>query len=115
MDKTTRKMVNYLKTLPKYTYYWSGDIRQNILPDDEFRSCAQYMIEKGYAEKITLSMNPGGFKLSHELIHEKEFNRIKIKQYLLDNWIALLALIFSIISIVASPFFSAFFAKLYGI
>lgn len=115
MDKTTRKMINYLKTLPDFTYYWQNEEPQTILPDAEFKICANYMIENGYAEKITSFGNSGGFRLNHKYVHEKEFNRIRAKEYLLQNWIAILALIISIVSIVASPFLSAFFTVLYNL
>ena len=76
MDKTTRKMIKYLKTLPDCTYYWQTENPQTILPDEEFDNCASYMMRNGIAEKVTSFGNSGGFRLNHEYVHEKEFKHI---------------------------------------
>ena len=102
MDKTTRKIVKYLKTLPNYTYYWQTENRQTILPDAEFKSCAEFMMQNGYAEKVTSFGNSGGFKLSHRYIHEREFKKRQRIEWWRTHWIDLSALIISTIALLKS-------------
>lgn len=107
MDKTSKKLLDYIKQLPNQQLrYTNPDIAKaanelNIKSDDVI-SCINYLIEKNYLRKSRYSPGVVCFGLSHTSKHQKEFNRINKINYFKDNWIGLLALIISIISLVIS-------------
>lgn len=112
MDKTSKKVLEFLKSKPNCEYKFNQGF-QDILPPDEFERCIQYMVQNDYVKPIYSNGIIIGYGLTHQSVHKREFSWLSFKKYLKDNWIAILALIISIASIVLSPFFSAFFAAIY--
>ncbi len=113
MDKTSKLIVEFLKKQPEQAYYWGSEPVQDILPDEEFRRCVDFMVDSGYIDRVKWFGGSGGFRLNHKYVHEKEFKIISIKNFFRNNWISLLAILISLVSIFASPFFNAFFTNLY--
>lgn len=107
MDKTSKKLLDYIKQLPnQQLLYTNPDIAKaanelNIKSEDVI-ACIESLIDKKYLRKFRYSFGLICFGLSHTSKHQKEFNRINKINYFKDNWIGLLALIISIISLVIS-------------
>ncbi len=99
MDKTSKLIIEYIRQQPNYEYKYNRG-RQNIMPEDEFNRCISFMVQKGYVKPLLSNGITIGYALSHELAHKREFNKIAFLKYLLDNWIAIVALILSIISLI---------------
>lgn len=74
------------------------------------------LIQLELAGKIVIEdRNSMQFHLAHDALYGKEINRLNRKAFLKENAIAIAALIISIISIVANPFFNIFFSYLFQI
>lgn len=66
----------------------------------------KYLEKNNYIEYNTLKSSTGpvhtGFHLSHKGLHFKEFERIKLKEYVADKWIDFLALAVAIVAFIQS-------------
>lgn len=109
MDKTSKKLLDYIKQLPNQKLrYTNQDIAKaanelNIKSEDVI-TCIKSLIDEKYLIECEYSFGLICFGLSHTSKHQKEFNRINKINYFKDNWIGLLALIISIITFIISLF-----------
>lgn len=106
MDKTSKVLLKYLEKSPnhKLTIYDVDNIVKELnLSSDEIQACANYLVEHEYLEYI-YSTNDQivGVRLAHIGLHNNEFKKISFFKYLKDNWISILALIVSILSLIIS-------------
>lgn len=103
MDKTSKKIIKYIKSLPNCEYHYNKGI-QNILPHEEFARCIEFMVANDYVSPIYSNGIVIGYSLTHKIAHRKEFSLIALRDYLIKNWIAVVALILSIINFVEAHF-----------
>lgn len=70
---------------------------------DRVHLSLQHLVGRGYLEEVTTTNGtPIGFELSHVGIHKREFDRIRRGRYIIDNWIAILALAVAAIALIHS-------------
>ena len=98
LDKTSKKVLQYILNCPNCTFSVNKEF-PNFLSRDAMLACIDYLEEKGYVTTRRVSGNILlSAALTHTGRHQKEFNSISIKRYLLDKWVDILALIISILA-----------------
>jgi hypothetical protein len=112
LDSLSRSILQYLHDAGKggserfecrWHYEFPAMVEKLNQSEDSVRAAVKYLISNGYLETINLSSGGTiGFRLTHQGLHGKEMQRIAFKQYLKQNRIAIIALIFSIIALVKS-------------
>lgn len=63
---------------------------------DEIESIVQALVDEGY---LRFTREPYSFCLTQKAIHRGQVSVSKVLHYVLDNWIAILALVVSIIAL----------------
>ena len=103
LDKTSKVVIAALKALPDATYIYVDDYPKEFPPKEEFFSTIRYLIKKGLAE-IVLDQRGRhiGVRLTHEAIHYKEFWKLDVLRYVLDNWISFVSLLVALAALVIS-------------
>lgn len=102
IDKTSKRVLYYLLNCPDYTFSVCDEF-PNFLSKTEFFTCIDYLEQNGY---ITTKRAPNdalfSATLTHTGLHQKEFNSIALKRYLLDKWIDILACVISVLAFVGA-------------
>lgn len=102
IDKTSKQVLQYLLNSPDYTFHANTGY-PDFIPVDEFLSSIAYLESEGYLTTVRVSRGAlVSATLTHIGKHQKEFNAIFLKRYLLDKWIDILALIISIFAFVGA-------------
>lgn len=77
MDKSSKRIINYLKKRPDYMIFYSDiDCEELNLSEDEFFRCVRYLASIDMIDY--LSNQDGvhlGVQLTHEAVHMNEFKR----------------------------------------
>ncbi|PWM98924.1 MAG: hypothetical protein DBX37_05810 [Massilioclostridium sp.] len=122
MDRTSKILINALRKsagnqgtncvfcpvdehgkLNYYTIAWEYNLSKSECNSSiEHLKKIGLLIPRTYINPISKNEIEYGVSLSHEAVNLDEFKRISFKKYLLNNWIAIIALIFSLISLVRS-------------
>ena len=104
MDRTSKTIVNYLKTCPhNQLFYFDEPYKKLGLDEDEFFRCVRYLKSIDFLETITNQHGTSlGIQLTHQGVHSTYFFLERIKAYWTEKWIDMLALIVSIISLLIS-------------
>lgn len=102
LDKTSKQILEYLYNYSDYTFHANHGYPEQFTQAD-FLAAIDFLEENGY-----VSTTRGRYRslisatLTHKGRHQKEFNSIALKRYLLDKWIDLLALIISVLAFVGA-------------
>ncbi|MEI3327957.1 MAG: hypothetical protein V8R64_16440 [Thomasclavelia sp.] len=112
MDKTSKIVLKYIYQLPdKKLRYANNDIDKAVkylnINKNEFINCIKFLITKNHLKESRSGNGIKYIELSHIGFHFKEIKRIYFRNYLKNNFINIIALIVSIISLITS-FFSIF-------
>lgn len=103
LDKTSKTVIRELKALPDATYRYADDYPQEFPSEEEFFSTVRYLVKKNLAEIIYDQRGHHiGIRLTHEAIHYKEFWKIEVVRYLLDNWISFVSLLIALTALLVS-------------
>lgn len=103
IDKKSKDLINFLSKCPEHQFLYCYDYPDNFGEPDEFFATVRYLEGMGMVEIITNQQgNHIGVRLSHIAMNQKEFKRLSAIEYLKNNWIAILALIISIIAFIRS-------------
>lgn len=83
MDKTSKKIIKYLKGRPgKEVLYHKEPYKELDMEREEFFSCIRHLEKKGLVEYITNQDNIHlGVSLSHAAIHQKSIKWDSFKQW----------------------------------
>lgn len=109
MDSLSKKLLNHMNKStnhPSTTYYDFGEdldsLADTLGTDSEsLRAAVRYLESNGYIAFMRTQHGAAmSFYLDHRGLHWKEFRREEILQYVLENWIDFLAMLFSLVSIV---------------
>lgn len=102
LDKTSKQVLQYILNCPDCTFSVNKDF-PDFLSRDAMLTCIDYLEENGY---VTTHRVSGSVLLSATLTHtgrhQKEFNSIALKRYLLDKWVDILALIISVLAFIGA-------------
>jgi len=90
MDKTSKKVLNYLceyKDYNNYSFFFVGDMLQEFskrlnMKPDELRACITYLHNKDYVDYTMTSNEITGFVINHNGIHHDEFRFIDRKKFI---------------------------------
>lgn len=104
MDKTSRRVLKFIREHGGRWSYLNGGLytlAQTLnLSIDDLSACLRFLRKDGLIEdSITNSGFVVGIALTHEGRNLTAFKRLKIRRFLLNNCIAILALIVSIIAL----------------
>jgi hypothetical protein len=102
LDKTSKKVIKFLKSQPDCTYMYFNDLPEDF-PIDEtaFFASIRYLENNGFVETVHSQEGTSlGICLSHTGLHKREFNFIAVKIFFINNLIAILALILSIVAFI---------------
>ena len=112
MDKMSKLFLKHFNSKPNPEEYvcWrcnEDDLKEAIelnITIDEFYNIIKYLVNQGYFEYLYYSNSKkiAGFKLTHNGLHYKEFQYMKIKKYIASKWIDFLALIIAIAAFIQS-------------
>lgn len=103
LDKTSKVVIAALKTLPDATYIHVDAYPKEFPPEEEFFSAVRYLVKKELAEIILDQRGRHiGVRLTHEAIHYKEFWKLDVLRYVLDNWISFVSLLTALAALVIS-------------
>lgn len=93
MDKTSKKIIKYLKSQPSNSLYYFDEPYISLdIDEDEFFRCVRYLEENNYVNFISNQNGHHlGIQLTHETVHAKEINRTAkfnfFKQWLIISYI----------------------------
>ena len=107
MEKQAKKLLKYIsdkKNCPDgyidFDELYEGYGIESNLPEQQIAAAVRYLEKAGYIRYMKYSTGQTkGVELEHESHHQKAFKFIEFKKYLLHNWIAIAALLISIVSI----------------
>lgn len=100
LDKTSNKILEYFKA-PDTMLMLFGEWPNSLGDEDIGKESVKYLVDRGYLEYVSdINGNNLAIKLSHLGIHRGEFKKLSILDYAKENWIAIIALIISIISFI---------------
>lgn len=103
LDKTSKAVIAALKGCSDATYSYSDDFPKEFPSEEEFFSTVRYLIKKDLAEIILDQRGHHiGVRLTHEAIHYKEFWKLNVLRYVLDNWISFVSLLVALSALVVS-------------
>lgn len=99
LDKTSKCFLNYLEKQPqqRIMYYEDPEYPDEIGDKNKFFAVIRYLEGLGYLEFIKNQHGTHmGVCLSHTGIHRKEYSWIAVKEYLLNKWIEIIALVIAV-------------------
>lgn len=108
LDKKSKCFIDFLDAQPdkQVRFFDDTEFPDEFETEQDVLAVVEYLDIHGYAVK--LYSNSGallGVKLSHAGRNLKEFSMISAKEYILDKWVAILALVISLAALVKSFFF----------
>lgn len=115
LNKTSKKVLKVIQSiaLPRESKSVTfAEIKERCeLSSKEISATCAFLVKNDYCTytHVFLAGTPitNGVALSSLGIYGQEFRLVAVKRYLLDNWIAILALLISIAAFVKSFFFNA--------
>lgn len=100
MDKTTKQILKKISTAPNQTIVSSGidNPFSDIAPDSVAHASIDYLAKHGYIyiEEGLITQISIGYRVLHPFQHYSK----RLFSYLLQNWIAIVALVISIIALI---------------
>ena len=93
MDKTSKKIINYLKSQPNNQLFYFDEPYSSLkIDEEEFFRCVRYLEKNNLIEFISNQNGLHlGIQLTHETIHAKEMNRSakfnSFKQWIIVSYI----------------------------
>lgn len=103
LDKTSRIILDYVESDAKKGHIITfvdditGDLSKELnLPVCDIEKAVRYLVNKNRLEYYD---GDSIVTLSHQSVHWDEFKKIFTIEYISDNWIAIIALILSLIAI----------------
>lgn len=105
LDRTSRKFLDYLDSLPEDTLEYSAENKflANFDGPSSFYAMIRHLESIGYVEIIKSQRGTSiGVRLSHIGLKRKEFRRLEILKYLEEKWIDMLALVVSLLALFIS-------------
>ena len=105
LDRTSRKFLDYLDSLPEDTLNYSSknEFLVNFDTISSFYAMIRHLESTGYIEIIKTQKGTSvGVRLSHIGLKRKEFRRLEILKYLEDKWVDMLALVVSLAALIIS-------------
>ena len=102
LDRMSHKVLTFLRSQPDCTWRNNRGYHNTEIPKDEFLRTCDYLESKGYVAIDRVSGGVVSVSLTHYARHRRDFSWIAIKRYLLENWIAILALVIAAASLYIS-------------
>lgn len=110
MDKTSKKVLYHIRhrdNPEKYMLwfldnYVSREAESCGVTPDEFLNAIKHLIDEGLVEYIPSKGKLTGIKLTHKGVHYNEFARQKIREYIVDKWIDIIALVVAVAAFIQS-------------
>ena len=104
LDRTSKSILDYVKAQSlRFDFCFIEDIAKELnLNDYEAEKAVAFLVKKCRLD-YDIPLKQGGFcavTLSHESRHWKEFKRIFTTEYLFQHWIAIVALVISLIAFI---------------
>ena len=111
MDKTCKRVLEHMHHDGKPEQYnmlfFDDYIKLEAelcgLTIEDFSNAVSHLINEGFVEHIrSRSGRITGIKLTHKGVHYKEFTRQKIREYIVDKWIDIIALVVAVAAFIQS-------------
>lgn len=101
MDKISKQILNQVKAAEDQTiHYYVDEIPFSSIADENVTQAAiKYLVDNEFLNELIRGTTVIGVTLSHKSIHSKYFAFETLLEYLLKNWIAIIALFLSIASL----------------
>lgn len=101
MDKISKQILNKLKNSNDFSIRFSGidNFFDDIASESVIKVSLDYLKENNYI-CIEENMFNSCISLSYRALHPIQYHTGKVFSYLLDNWIAIIALVISIIALI---------------
>jgi hypothetical protein len=102
LDKSSKIFLKFLDNQPdkRFMYYDEIEYPDELGDEDSLFAIIRHLKSLGMVDVIRNDKGHSlGVVMSHTGKHRKEFTHIATKEYLLDNWIAIVALIVSVIAL----------------
>lgn len=101
MDKLTKHILNKIRKSEDQSVHFQGidEPFSDIAPSGAVSASLKYLSEHNYITIINENSYISEIKVSYRAIHPARYLMKKASSYLLNNWIAITALIISIIAL----------------